>query len=256
MSALARMRHPAALALAALLLAVPAARAQATGSVEVTVTEASSRTHVRGARVVVGGRHRGTTDAFGRVRLGGIPAGRQMVEVSAMGHHPLRVAVEVAPDPVARLDAVLTVAPIAMAEVRARAGAPASLQIRDFYVRAENGSGTYFTRADIDRINPRRLTDLLRTVPGMLMIADEDRESEQNEVSLAAAAGARMNRCSPRYFLDGTPLEASRGGVMGMGLRPSEVEGVEVYRGATAPAQFRRAGDTCAVVLIWKRERI
>ena len=87
-------RHAAALlAAAALLLAAPRARAQATGSVEVTVTDAASRAHVAGAHVVVGGRHRGTTDGFGRVRLGGIPTGRQTVEVSAMAEpYPRRIA--------------------------------------------------------------------------------------------------------------------------------------------------------------------
>ena len=36
-----------------------------------------------------------------------------------------------------------------------------------------------------------------------------------------------------------------------------EVEGVEVYRRvAMAPPQFRRTGDYCGVILIWKREKI
>ncbi|MBW3654951.1 MAG: hypothetical protein KY444_02515, partial [Gemmatimonadetes bacterium] len=59
------------------------------------------------------------------------------------------------------------------------------------------------------------------------------------------------------YFVDGTPVEVMEGGSIDHEVRPSEIEGIEVYRrGTLAPPEFRRPGANCGIVLIWKRERI
>ena len=66
----------------------------------------------------------------------------------------------------------------------------------------------------------------------------------------------RQQECPILYFLDGTPLDVSGDGYIGLGLRPAEVEGIEVYQSATeVPARYRRSIKHCGVVLIWKRER-
>jgi hypothetical protein len=44
--------------------------------------------------------------------------------------------------------------------------------------------------------------------------------------------------------------------VLGDDVRPNEVEGIEVYRRLSeVPAEYRKAGSECGVVLIWLKER-
>lgn len=254
-------RIPAlALLLAGLGVAGSAAAQDAPPSLRVRVTDASTRRPLPYTQLSVGSR-RLVTDSAGTAFLSGLPAGVATLEAERLGYATERARVELAPGKVAELQMVLHPQAVALPGVAASArGAPRTQMLRDFYKRVEGGSGRYFTREQIDRQKPHRLTDLLRAVPSITLIATPIGDSPvmNGEAALEGRASEPQSRkCTIRYFLDGTPFDASHDGQIGVDIRPSEVEGIEVYRnGATVPARFRRAGPHCGTILIWKRERI
>jgi hypothetical protein len=79
--------------------------------------------------------------------------------------------------------------------------------------------------------------------------------------------------CQPVYYVDGARVLGGRGAETGMtedlgstlatgpevalvGLRPGDVEAVEVYRSAgTLPRELAAATDGCGVIVIWTRRK-
>jgi hypothetical protein len=75
-----------------------AATPDSTGAIAGSVRAGGDRTPISDARVVVEGTRAGTaTDADGRFRIAGIPAGRLTLVVGRIGYSPERVAVDVRP---------------------------------------------------------------------------------------------------------------------------------------------------------------
>lgn len=256
-------RRIAAVWIAASLGTAGAAAAQAgSAALQVTVTDAATGEPLPSTQIVLGGTPAGVTDPSGVLRVSGLEPSARTVEVRRLGYRPERSDVRLEGGQTRELAVALRPEPITLKTLNARsARAARSAPLRDFYKRVESGAGRYVTRADIDRQRPQRLTDVFRNIPGMSLIATAIGErpqmaSDQSTSSPADRPGRALG-CSIRYFLDGTPFEASHDGQIGIDVRPSEVEGIEIYRSpSTVPARFRRTGDFCGVVLIWKRERI
>ncbi|CAA9293440.1 MAG: hypothetical protein AVDCRST_MAG11-295, partial [uncultured Gemmatimonadaceae bacterium] len=115
--------------------------------------------------------------------------------------------------------------------------------IVEFYERRDRGNGRFITRAEIDRRQPMRTTDLLRTVPGI-------------RVQLTGAGTSlryRDSRCAPEVYLDGLALSAGEFDVDA--IAPSTIEGIEVHSTSTVPVQYTRAFGraSCGTVLLWSR---
>ena len=260
-----RHRRAALLACAALLYASGAARAQEASAVRVTARDAETMDAVVGARVYVGTGHGGLTDERGGVSVAGLAAGAYPVRVTHLGYEAYVGEVRVGPDGRGGHEARLVPRAVALAEVtvQQRPG-PRSRFLQRFYDRAERGGGSYFTREQIDRMDPRRVTDLFRLLPGLLVAQAPGGEGLMRvDGNAARLEGARtgapggMVECPVLYFIDGTPVQVMPGGSIDHEVRPSEIEGIEVYRRSTmAPPEFRRPGANCGIVLIWKRERI
>jgi hypothetical protein len=102
-------------------------------------------------------------------------------------------------------------------------------RLAEYYDRAQwtrrTGLGRVYMRDDIERINPYNLSSLFRMVPQRV-------------------------GCPMTYMVDGLEIDIE---VLDAMIRPEEVEGVEIYRGATQiPAEYMtRAG--CGLVLVWTR---
>ena len=68
-----------------------------------------------------------------------------------------------------------------------------------FYRRRHEGNGYFFTRRDIERIDPHRMTDLLRSIPGAWF-----RYDRRGEAYVSFHLGANPARgCQPAIYLDG-----------------------------------------------------
>jgi hypothetical protein len=184
--------------------------------------------------------------------------------------------------------------PLPVAGVEA-VGRRSSRLIGDFYRRAARGGGRYITRADIERRHPRLTTDLFRGIPSAEVVGGSVRfRSSEGHIPTGQAAvprsmggeggagqAAREERgrggdggqaagmalrggdgadpgqvsdCVPSVYVDGTRWDPTASELAA--LRPDDIEGIEVYtRPSTAPAQYRRLNQDCAVVLVWLRER-
>ncbi|HUG42436.1 MAG TPA: carboxypeptidase regulatory-like domain-containing protein [Longimicrobiales bacterium] len=139
--------------------------------------------------------------------------------------------------------------PLAPLIVRSRVGTLDS-QLAGFYSRMargrRSGQGHFISRSEVDRMAPIQSTDLLRTTPGIRVVRGRT----------GYGAGLRMTSgCVPAIFVDGTqvnryPLNnASLDDI----VSAFSIEGIEVYRGASAAVgRFHDPGG-CGLVLVWTR---
>jgi hypothetical protein len=258
-------------ALALVVLGAHAGAAQqARSGLALKVTDAETHEPLARARAVLLDGRGGLTDEGGSVQIAGVGEGTWVVEVTHLGHATRRVMARVPASGALAVEVPLVPAPIALAGIAAQGITTRNRLLLGFYARAQSGGGQYFTRADIERINPNQVSDLFRMVPGMVLVSTSLGDRPQMAggqvgaskadagVSALAGGGPQVGAgdCPILYFLDGTPLNAAMG-VISAEVDVREVEGVEIYRRVSlAPPQFRRTGDYCGVIVIWKREKI
>lgn len=121
-----------------------------------------------------------------------------------------------------------------------------------FYDRMANPGGGYFlTRLDLDRQpGSARITDALQTIPGVRVTPIVRARGAANATHVTLRSGG--GRCSPAIFIDGTPVRQLVDSGIDDLLQPGQVEGVEIYSGSGAPAQFTRP-DACGALIFWTR---
>jgi hypothetical protein len=134
-------------------------------------------------------------------------------------------------------------------------------RMAEFYNRRAVGIGAFITRADIDRRKPYQPSDLLRTVAGVRVTADNALGSKpkiemgRQAVILAPRRGVVSSGavCVVNYYLDGSWVP---GGTFHMDdLSPGSIEAIEIYRGpAEIPPRFKQRETACGLIVIWTRE--
>jgi hypothetical protein len=246
------MRLALSAALAAALLAGLSGSAPAQGSavVVVTVTGETSGEPVQGARVTLDdGQHATVTNARGQATLRRVTPGSYTLEVQRIGFTVRRTTVEV---PAAGLAIPVSLVPDAIEVEGVEAEAPdwgrRLLDQQGFYERRRREIGTFLTREDIARENPRSLAHLLRRF-GRMRVQSAD-FSRTAPVSGRNYYRPNTGRCPPMIFLDGVQAEAFDLD----NLDPENVQGIEVYGGASqVPPEFNRSSGLCGAVVIWTR---
>ena len=119
-------------------------------------------------------------------------------------------------------------------------------RLAGYYERLERRTGgAFISRAQIDRENPRVMSQLLAGVPGI------------NAVRMRGGGGGvrfRGRTCWPLVWLDGLPMGA--GEVDLDAFPPHTIHGIEIYLGATtAPLRYTapRSMSSCGTILLWSR---
>lgn len=185
------------------------------------------------------------SDANGRFEFPAVPPGDYVLTVISIGYEPmadtLRVPatsqvdmeVELVPTAV-ELDPLLVVASYSMA------GKMAGFHRR----RHAAPTGHFLTRADFEERPSASVSQMLRRVPGIRVIPTRRAGmSTGNDIVMRA-------NCRPTIYIDG--VRTMPGGLtVDELLAPRDIEGVEVYRGAQAPAEF--APTECGAILFWTR---
>ncbi len=146
--------------------------------------------------------------------------------------------------------------PIAPLEVVAQAETlERSVAFRGFDHRVQLGFGSYFTRSDIDEIQPQRVSDLLRRVPGVRLTG-----SGAGHRQIVTMSRSLMGRgggpCQVQIYMDGRLITRARSVDISVDelVAPGDLEGVEIYRGlSTVPAEFMTPDAHCGVVALWTR---
>jgi TonB family protein len=119
-------------------------------------------------------------------------------------------------------------------------------RLAGYYQRLEKRNGGYFiTRDQINRENPRTLSQLLQHVPAIT--ASRIR---------GGGSGVRMRgrTCAPLVWLDATPMPAAELDLNA--ISPQTIQGIELYLGSTtAPARFvlNRDANSCGTIILWSR---
>jgi hypothetical protein len=134
-----------------------------------------------------------------------------------------------------------------------------------FYARAERGvGGTFLTRADIDRLAPSRLSDLVATVPGVTLDGGVAPGAMRGVLLSSSPSAIGGRPCPVQIFVDGSPVtrRAGIGATSPYAVQldhlagPDEVEGIEVYPALhLVPPEFLTQDARCGVVAIWRRAR-
>jgi TonB family protein len=119
-------------------------------------------------------------------------------------------------------------------------------RLAGYYQRLEGRNGGYFiSRDQIDRENPRLLSQLLTHVPGV------------NAIRMRSGGGGvrmRGRNCWPLVWLDGLPMGAAE--VDLDAFPPNTIHGIELYLGSTtAPMRYIATRDmsSCGTILLWSR---
>ena len=241
--------HAMKLVACGILLVPLSVRAQNPGMVSGVVTD-SAGAPVFGAEVTIrDSTFRVFTDEQGVFHVIGLPVGSVAVFVRRMGFAPYTAPVSLsdANPRVEDLHVMLAALPTVLTPVMVNSQrVNYTGRLAGYYQRLEKRSGGYFiTRDQIDKENPRTLSQLLLHVPGITPYKGR-----------AGAQGIRMRGrlCWPLVWIDGTPMPA--GDVDLDAFAPQTIHGIELYLGSTtAPTRFilGRVDNSCGTIVLWSR---
>jgi carboxypeptidase family protein/TonB-dependent receptor-like protein len=189
------------------------------------------------------------SDTRGRFIIAGVPVGTTDISFRRISFAPIILHFPVTEDDT--VEATVTLgASTAQALPATVVDVPAEHQRRldAFEAHRRTGAGHFITRDDIERRSPRRLTDLLRSVPGTSVGLD------RNGMPILQFSGTpHGSNCVPAYFMDGLRVRTLNID----DIPPVDVEGIELYSGAAGlPPEYNQfIGSTavCGTVVIWTR---
>jgi hypothetical protein len=223
----------------------PAAQAQGTtSSIRGQVVEQGTGNPVFGARITLLGTPRAaTSDSAGRFAFQGLAPGLYVLQVGSIGYtkgafqlqlgdgETLNQVFELGPR-------VYGLEPMTVEAQRRAAGR----RYAEFRQRAARGIGAFITKEDIERRNPINLMDMLRIIRGV--------RAECSGSNCIVRFSGQPTSCEPKYVLDNLPSES---GII-ESLEPKDIEGVEIYRGASElPAEFGGSDAACGAIIIWTK---
>ncbi len=257
-----RRRRACLIAAALVLLPLPAAaqRISLEGVIRGRVLEDTTEAGINGVLVEVldgATRIRGSavSDAQGYFHLPSVPRGAFRLRTTRLGYaktitpywrieagEELTVVVRISPEAV-------MLAPL---EITGRISSSSPV-LANFYRRAERGiAGTFITRADIERSNATKLTDLLVNVPGVAIAAAT---ASRGQVVSFERALPVVGSCPVQIYVDG--MLASRNQInlpIDELVTPALLEGIEIYKGlGTVPPEFANPLARCGVIALWTR---
>jgi hypothetical protein len=189
-----------------------------------------------------------TTRDDGRFTIADLPAGTQTVEARYVGYAPARRTVNLVSGHTVATTITMSERADVLDEVTVY-GAARQLQnhLAAFNQRRKLGFGRFITREDIEKQKPLRFTDLLRSTPGLRLVAT----GGLNYAIVASHGTMSGGACRPLIFIDGVALANSDG--LDMMVEPQEVAAVEIYNGVgETPPQFRGGlRGECGSIAIW-----
>ncbi|MEO7217724.1 MAG: TonB family protein, partial [Gemmatimonadaceae bacterium] len=218
----------------------------AQGKIVGTVRDATGAGIVGAQITIAGSEIHAASDTAGQFVLARVPAGATTLLVRRLGFAPASVTVIVVRDSTVHTSVIISEVSLGLAPVVVRAERPPSYTgyMAGFYKRRDEGFGHFITGDEIEQRNPGRLTDMLRSIPGVSVMPGY----------VDSRVRMRGNRCAPLVWIDGTAAAAAEFDVDV--LMPTSIAGIEIYTGvATVPPQFVMpfGRTSCGTIIIWSR---
>jgi hypothetical protein len=194
---------------------------------------------IEGARIsLIGTSLVARTNPSGEFSFHGLVPGAYTVQASAIGYQTMTASVVVKAMEMVRVafepEASAAVLPDVEVTQPVRGSA-------DFLRRRASGRGRYFTRTEIERRDPKAISDLIRMIPGLRL------ECRGIVCRVHSARGGR--NCPLTYFMDGIPVHSSAVWT----TPPQDLEGMEIYSGPSeTPPELERRG-ACGAIALWTR---
>ncbi|MCI0436426.1 MAG: TonB-dependent receptor [Gemmatimonadetes bacterium] len=244
------MRHASRLQLLAALLWSGFGTAPLVGQATVAgvVIDAGTRRPLAGVLIVLD-TTRQITSADGKFRFTTVIPGSLTLRVSHIAYAQRQDTLAVQHG-----DHIQLQIPIAVEAIRLT---PLNVEVRSrrlmdvgFYERAARGHGIYIIRKQLDDTRTTRLGDYLARVPGVR------RAMVNGEMSRIDMRGGKSISlpCDTQFFVDGTAIAPMAGTAVLENLTPHDIEGIEIYRGASeTPIQFDVGRTSCGAIVIWTR---
>jgi hypothetical protein len=205
------------------------------------------------------------TNAQGRFRVSGIPAGTHRVSARKVGYAAVETDVTFsAQEPVARQFHLGRVAALNVVTVTARPLLPG------FEERLKRGIGQYMTRAELAKKEGSNMSSILTELPGVdLMSGPGGRRYLRtsrvnrnpppplglNQDNIFCVA-PKLCQCWAQVYVDNMLMNPGRPtpAFDVNSWKPEQIEAIEYYAStATLPMEFARRGATCGVFVIWMR---
>jgi hypothetical protein len=190
---------------------------------------------------------RQTTGADGSFQFRAVAAGSRVLRILHIAYAPRQDTLTVGDG-----DRVDLRIPLALADIPL---APITVEVRSrrlldvgFYDRSVRGHGIYLTREHLKETKVSRLGDYLARIPG---VGRTLVDGEDSRIDMRGGRSISM-RCDTQFFLDGSALATGRAVLET--LHPGNIEGIEIYRGASeTPIQFDIGRTSCGAIVIWTR---
>jgi hypothetical protein len=251
-----------------LVAAMPASlAAQSRSAVVAHVVDAESGAPLPGAQLRISALQQvARSDESGRAMLRRIPAGRVAIEVRRMGYLPASTEATLSGRDTLELEIALERAALAMDTVRVQAAAPALAPgLETFERRRERGVGHFIEPKALEAQGTREFaTVVAERMPGVRAVYGNDGISRYLVSTRQRARDALLGRspdddkrtqgklpklaCVMHVYLDGVFISDYDVSF----IDTAGIMAVEVYQ-ADAPAELRRPGSDCGVVVLWTK---
>lgn len=246
------------------IAALPARAQSPYRLVTIVVTDEVSRAPLPGVQITLAGvtDRSWQTDAQGTVLVAVARGSQARLLLRRIGYAPLALSTTgVGDSTLVRATMAQAVATLDTTKVVGRP-TPSILSGFDERRARANGTASYFTQEQIEKMMAIRTIDVVRRAvgaraidsSGILLIASaRGPKSIIGALPLASAKGNDLAPCIMRVVVDGLMREW---GFSLDGINPKDVYGIEVYPGpATMPVEFSglRKDAMCGLVMIWSR---
>ncbi len=189
------------------------------------------------------------TDERGRFTLRGLTPGMTKFLIRRIGYEPGEFSLPLIAAETLVVDLRLEQAAVPIAGTLT-VGQSQRQRVLATFERHRYGSngGHFITREDIERRNPRTLSDIVRTIAGVELVPG----GPGTEPKVRMARANAVVDCPIQYWVDGiraTNLELDD-------ISPGDVEALEIYTGpSTLPPEYngRWTNAACGTIVIWTR---